>query len=173
MHGWGEDQRTHTEKTRDALTSSKKTKIKTLIGKCEACNKKFDPAHLDVHHISEAAKADGTTDKNAPGNLICLCPTCHRIAHSGKITKTELRSIVRDRSDLEKKELKAILRNRPLVTDDTGGSIFNSNPRDFLSDDAYAFFVGGEEKPKRKKKTGTTQKKKKKTTNNDDLIFPF
>lgn len=175
MFGW-DDQRTYSEKTRDALTSAKKNKIKSLIGKCEACGTKFDAAHLDVHHISEAANADGNTDKNIPGNLIVLDPTCHRKAHNGDITKTSLKSKVSKRPERVKKELKSILKGRPLVTDGTDGSPFISNPIPLLPRNPSPSLMEnpfGDElpKPKRKKPKGTNTKRNKRQTRADDDDF--
>lgn len=148
MFGW-DDQRTHTEKTRDALTSAKKNKIKSVIGKCENCGKKLENSHLDVHHISEAAKADGTTDLNRPGNLVVLCPTCHRFAHTGEITKTALKAKVSKRSERVKKELKSILRGRPKIVDDSELSLLGSSPPPIQLDSPS--FFDGSPSPKRKK----------------------
>lgn len=167
MFGWGNDNRTHSEKTRDALTSAKKTKIKNLIGKCEACNKRFDNPNLDVHHISEAAKADGSADKNTPGNLVVLCPTCHRLAHNGEITKTSLKGKVSSRSDRIKKELRSILKDRPIVVDDTGGFGFGGDQQPQLP---YVPFLDDSSETKQKpKKTPTTPKKKKPPKKDDDI----
>ncbi len=167
MFGWGNDNRTHSEKTRDALTSTKKTKIKTLIGKCEACNKRFDNSILDVHHISEAAKADGSTDKNTPGNLVVLCPNCHRLASNRDITKTSLKGKVSSRSDRIKKELRAILKDRPIVVDDTGGFGFGGNQQPQLP---YVPFLDDSSETKRKPKKASTAPKKKKFPKPDDDI---
>lgn len=168
MFNWGNDARTHTEKTRDALTTTKKTKIKNLIGKCEACNKRFDNSNLDVHHISEAAKADGSSDKNTPGNLIVLCPTCHRLSDRGEITKTSLKGKVSSRSDRIKKELRAILKDRPIIVDDSSfGSPGFTNPPPIFGDNP---FIEDDPAPKRKPKKAPTAPKKKKTTKQDDDI---
>lgn len=171
MFGW-DDQRTHTEKTRDALTSAKKNKIKSVIGKCENCGKKLENSHLDVHHMSEAAKADGTTDLNRPGNLVVLCPTCHRFAHTGEITKTALKAKVSKRSERVKKELKSILRGRPKIVDDSELSLLDSSPPPIQLD--FPSFFDENPSPKRKK-TQSNPKKKKRTTKkkDDDFIFRF
>lgn len=44
---------------------------------CAMCS--WDLGTLDIHHIKPKAK--GGTDEHT--NLICLCPNCHRLAHSG------------------------------------------------------------------------------------------
>lgn len=175
MFGWGNDNRTPTEKTRDALTSTKKTKIKSLIGKCEACNKRFDNSNLDVHHISEASTADGSSDKNTPGNLVVLCPTCHRLAHNGEITKTTLKRKVSSRSDRIKKELRAILKDRPIVVDDAAYGVPNiGNQSSFINNPPPIFggnpFGGDDPAPKRKTKKASTAPKKKKSSKPDDDI---
>jgi hypothetical protein len=106
------DQRDDPEKTRNALTASMKTKIKELFGKCEHCNKAKPINLLEVHHISEVAKADGNSDKNTPGNLIVLCRDHHKLAHDGEITKKSLKAKVGKRSEKRKTELRDILRDR-------------------------------------------------------------
>ena len=166
MFGGVTDNRTHSEKTRDVLTSAKKTKITNLIAKCEACNKRFDNPNLDVHHISEAAKADGSTDKNTPGNLVVLCPNCHRQAHNGEITKTSLKGKVSSRSDRIKKELRAVLKDRPIVVDDAAYGVPITNPPPILGGNPF-----GEHDPvpKRKPKKTPTTKKKKPTKKDDDV----
>jgi hypothetical protein len=115
------DQRDDSEKTRDALTASMKTKIKELIGKCEHCNKAKPINLLEVHHISEVAKANGNSDKNTPGNLIVLCRDHHKLAHDGEITKTALKAKVAKRSEKKKTDLRNILRDRIKI--DNSGSI--------------------------------------------------
>ena len=168
MFGWDNDARSPTEKTRDALTTAKKTKIKNLIGKCEACRKRFDGAHLDLHHISEASKADGSSDKNTPGNLVVLCPNCHRQAHGGDITKTSLKGTVSSRPDRVKKELRAILKDRPIVIDDTGEFplFVNPPPPPCLAGDLFGEDIP---KPKSKTKKGPTKRTKNSSQQDDDI----
>ena len=110
----------HSQKTRIAFTGSMKNKIKELIGKCEYCNTKKKVNLLEIHHISEVAKATGTTDKNTPGNLIVLCKDHHKLAHDGEITKISLKSKVAKRSEQRKTELRAILRGRDKISDNGG-----------------------------------------------------
>ena len=45
---------------------------------CQCCKKNKDGTKLHVHHI-ESRKTGG----NAPGNLITLCPECHKAIHAG------------------------------------------------------------------------------------------
>ncbi|MCX6685753.1 MAG: HNH endonuclease signature motif containing protein [Methanoregula sp.] len=119
------DQRDASEKTRDALTPSMKKKIKTLIGKCEYCNTKKPINLLIVNHISEVATANGTLDKNKPGNLIVLDQDHHKLFHDREITKKTLKSKVSKRSEKIKTELRAILRNRDKIN---GGSNLSKPP---------------------------------------------
>ena len=48
---------------------------------CQCCHGKSKDKILNVHHI-ESRKVGG----NAPGNLITLCETCHKLYHQGKIS---------------------------------------------------------------------------------------
>lgn len=115
----GRSQRTPAERTRAVLTSSKRAKIKELIGKCEYCNQQMEIHRLKIHHIDEAANADGSSDKNTPSNLIVICSYCHDDYHVGnKITKTSFKEKVKKRSVHTKTELKSILKDRPLVIDE-------------------------------------------------------
>ena len=49
--------------------------------KCRQCNGKSKDKHIEVHHIQH--KEDGGSDR--PDNLVCLCHTCHRQYHDGKL----------------------------------------------------------------------------------------
>ena len=50
---------------------------------CELCNaKSFDQTDLDSHHMIPLS--EGGIDNIY--NTVCLCPNCHRYAHSGKMT---------------------------------------------------------------------------------------
>jgi len=51
---------------------------------CEACHKKA----VDVHHLDGRGK-----DKDVITNLMALCRDCHRKAHEGKLSKSELQYI--------------------------------------------------------------------------------
>ncbi|WKE66436.1 HNH endonuclease signature motif containing protein [Gallaecimonas kandeliae] len=59
--------------------------LKRANGRCEGCEKpapfdgKFGP-FLEVHHLHRLG--DGGPDH--PGNVIALCPNCHREVHFGK-----------------------------------------------------------------------------------------
>jgi 5-methylcytosine-specific restriction endonuclease McrA len=104
------------ERTRCALTGSMKSKIKELIGKCEFCGEHVDLHQLDIHHIDEACNADGTSDKNTPGNLIIICSHCHNDYHRAKlITKSQFKAKVKKRSKTIKSKLRALLRGRVMV----------------------------------------------------------
>lgn len=83
-------------------------KLKDSIGKCEKCKRKGD---LDVHHIKSVSKG-GT---NTPGNLVMLCPNCHRDAHNGNTAQKDLKKVVQKRSTRLKKEFGKILRDRKKV----------------------------------------------------------
>ena len=77
--------------------------------KCEIRGCKSD-AHR-VHHLKHVSKK-GT---NVGSNLIVLCSNHHTEAHNGKITQTELKNVVKNRSKKVKQEINAILRNRKKV----------------------------------------------------------
>lgn len=68
-------------------------KNKLIFGRanqrCEWCSDQTD--HPEVHHI-EPRSEGGTNDES---NLIVLCPSCHRKADSGGISKTKLRGKLR------------------------------------------------------------------------------
>jgi DNA mismatch repair protein MutS len=58
-----------------------------VVRSCEVCG---SGAGLETHHIrhqadAAAAAAEGF-DLNAPGNLVCLCATCHDDHHGGRLT---------------------------------------------------------------------------------------
>lgn len=52
--------------------------------RCEYCGGTWG---LQVHHI----KSRGSGGDDVAENLICLCEVCHTRAHSGEISKEELR----------------------------------------------------------------------------------
>ncbi len=76
---------------------------KRADGSCEGCgeNAPFsskDGPYLEVHHMFRLA--DGGPDK--PGNVIALCPTCHRRAHyalDSKAFNNELILIIKAKED--------------------------------------------------------------------------
>ena len=106
----GKKKKTDAQKTREALTPAKKRKIMEAVGhKCEIRGCKSGA--YDVHHIKPVSKG-GT---NVGSNLIVLCANHHRDAHSGKITQTRLKNVVKSRSKKVTQEINAILRNRKKV----------------------------------------------------------
>jgi len=62
----------------------------TLLIECDfsccSCGQKY---FCDVHHIK--LKSEGGT--NDPSNLIVLCPTCHRYAHRGAYSPSQLKKM--------------------------------------------------------------------------------
>jgi galactitol-specific phosphotransferase system IIB component len=136
--------KTAPERTRDALTGTKKTKIKELIGRCEFCREPMEVHQLDIHHIDEACNADGSSDKNTPANLIVVCSFCHNEYHRAKtITKTEFKARVKMRSKTMKSKLRAILKDRIIVVDDDNGRSAGSRLKKICSshpgDSPFAF----------------------------------
>lgn len=75
-----------TEKTQPAPESLKNKLIfERANQRCEWCGDRTD--HPEVHHIEPRSEGGS----NHESNLIVLCPTCHRKADSGGISKTKLR----------------------------------------------------------------------------------
>lgn len=105
--------------TRDALTPGMKDKIKYAVDcNCEKC-RVYGKELLEVHHIEEVFKADGSYDLNNPSNLIVLCRNCHVKVHRGLLNQAELHDIVYKRPDYIKNNLDKILENRNRVMVDT------------------------------------------------------
>ena len=106
----GEKNKTDAETIRSALTSAKRKKIMDAVGnKCEIRGCKLKAQ--EVHHIKLVSKG-GT---NVGSNLIVLCGYHHNEVHSGAITQTKLKGIVKNRSEKRKKGINKILRNRKKV----------------------------------------------------------
>ena len=97
------------KKKKRTLTTAQLKDFKAAIGKCEVCNSKQSIRVLEVHHIKPIS--EGGTD-SFQTNLIVLCPTCHRKAHSGEITRAELRKAIKKRSKKAIAEIKAIQRRK-------------------------------------------------------------
>lgn len=87
------------------LTSARKLKIKEAAGnRCEIpkCKSKA----YDVHHIKPSS--EGGSD--VASNLIVLCANHHDDADKGRITRTGLRNIAKNRKDEVKREIRNILK---------------------------------------------------------------
>ncbi|MDD3915259.1 MAG: HNH endonuclease signature motif containing protein [Bacteroidales bacterium] len=124
------DDRTDAEKTRQALTSAKQRKIKEAVGsKCELCGKKYPLRNLKLHHITEVHKASDNKDLNTPGNLLVLCSICHDDVHYKPVPKTKQKEIISKRSEKVKKEISAILRDRPKINGASNSSNILNTPR--------------------------------------------
>ena len=88
---------------REALTPAKRRRIMEAVGnKCEirGCKSKA----YEVHHIKPVSEG-GT---NVGSNLVVLCANHHSDAHNGTITRTELREVVKNRSEKKKREINNI-----------------------------------------------------------------
>jgi 5-methylcytosine-specific restriction endonuclease McrA len=100
------------------LTSTKELKIKEAVGmRCEMPGCK-DRAR-EVHHI----KPRSERGEDVPSNLIVLCANHHDDADKGRITRTELSNLVKNRNDEVKREIRNILRrgvkpNKYVIIDD-------------------------------------------------------
>ncbi|PCJ12051.1 MAG: hypothetical protein COB04_18275 [Gammaproteobacteria bacterium] len=78
-----------------ALVKKRKTKDKN---NCQACNYQLEikGMHIiDVHHINPLARKSGERITNLD-DLICLCPNCHRIAHTSNppLTVSQVKSLL-------------------------------------------------------------------------------
>lgn len=62
--------------------------------RCEYCDEEFDQP--DVHHIQPRSQGG----PNEPGNLIVLCPNCHRKADRGAISQSKLKYKVKQQSEM-------------------------------------------------------------------------
>jgi len=108
--GTWKKKKTNPQKMREALTPAKRRRIMEAVGnKCEirGCKSKA----YEVHHIKPVSEG-GT---NVGSNLVVLCANHHKDAHNGKITRTELREVVKNRSEKKKREIRNILRDRKKV----------------------------------------------------------
>ena len=78
---WKKDKLISLIKKESRLTTGEKRAIERKRGfKCEACGRSTINVKPDVHHIKPVAEGG----KGLESNLIVLCPTCHRIAHTYK-----------------------------------------------------------------------------------------
>jgi predicted HNH restriction endonuclease len=78
------------ESKKRTLTGAQKRELERTVGwKCELCGKKLT-VKPDIHHITP--KAEGGSDRNS--NLLVLCPNCHRLVHTEKISKSELKRVI-------------------------------------------------------------------------------
>ncbi|CAN7573639.1 HNH endonuclease [Neorhizobium sp. LjRoot104] len=63
---------------------------------CQACGFRLDVGGgrfiIDVHHVHPLGKASSSV-LTTIDDLICLCPTCHRIAHTGKLEPLGLNEV--------------------------------------------------------------------------------
>jgi 5-methylcytosine-specific restriction endonuclease McrA len=92
---------------REALTPAKRRRIMESVGfKCEI--KRCRSRAYEVHHITPISEGG----RNIGSNLIVLCANHHRDAHNGKLSRAELRRIVRNRTKRVKDEIKNILKDR-------------------------------------------------------------
>ena len=55
--------------------------LKRLDAGCSNCG--WNESSCDIHHIIPRSKGGNNTDEN----LTILCPNCHRLAHTNKLTK--------------------------------------------------------------------------------------
>lgn len=82
--------------SRDPLIAEKRKQKDNFT--CQACGfyKKISENHfiIDVHHLNPISQSNGEVF-TAIDDLICLCPNCHRIAHSGKMKPLTVEEILK------------------------------------------------------------------------------
>ena len=93
------------------LSIGKKRELERKTGfKCEICGRRNEDITPDIHHIK--SREDGGSNRES--NLIVLCPNCHKRAHAGAITHSELKQAVTKRKQKQKeakdREAEAIAR---------------------------------------------------------------
>lgn len=71
--------------------------LKDKKGECQICGKK---GSTEKHHFLKSKGAGGDDEDS---NLIELCRRCHILAHTGQITKKQLKKVkeIKDERDLE------------------------------------------------------------------------
>lgn len=156
------DDRSDSERTRQALTPAKIKKIKEATGnKCEMCRKKYPLHNLKVHHIVPVHTASGQKDLNTQSNLLVLCSICHDNVHAAKprkaITKSRQKELIKKRPEKVKKDIQDILRNRQKINDNSTNSQMRgvkiASPNfDQIRIDTPDFFGSGRSKKKGKTK---------------------
>ena len=60
---------------------------------CQNCHASSTSSPLHVHHIIPFRKFADASDANDPGNLITLCPACHRLAETNLIIQSGLTGV--------------------------------------------------------------------------------
>jgi len=80
------------KKESNVSTTQKRALERLADHRCEACRKKLKTTP-DVHHIIPRNEGGSSSDSN----LIILCPTCHRKAHSKGYTRTQLKKFIKGR----------------------------------------------------------------------------
>jgi Restriction endonuclease len=70
--------------------------LKDKKGNCKYCGKKN--CYTEKHHI----KSKGSGGDDTEDNLIELCFNCHKLAHDGTISKTELRRKKNEQSNSDR-----------------------------------------------------------------------
>lgn len=64
----------------------KRLKLEGVNLECVSCG--WDKAQCDIHHL----KGKKEKDSNFHVNLVCVCPSCHRMIHEGLIDGYELKT---------------------------------------------------------------------------------
>jgi hypothetical protein len=96
-------------RTRPALSTRTKKKIKEMIGRCEYCNAEKTPAELEVHQFGALAKPSNRPDENPSNGFIVLCKNHYAQVCEGTISKFSLKSKISERTDKKKIELRSAL----------------------------------------------------------------
>ena len=99
-------------KTRAALTSKTKNRIRELVGKCEYCDRETSPDLLNVYQLSPLAQPDDRKETSPVNAVIVLCEVHYNQVMGGQITKSSLKARIAKRSDKKKKELRSVLQKQ-------------------------------------------------------------
>jgi hypothetical protein len=99
-------------KTRAALTSKTKNRIRELIGRCEYCDNKMSPELLNVYQLSPIAQPEYRKETSPVNAVIVLCEAHYNQVLGGQISKSSLKARIAKRPDKKKKELRSVLQKQ-------------------------------------------------------------
>jgi hypothetical protein len=99
-------------KTRAALTSKTKSRIRELVGKCEYCDHETSPDLLNVYQLSPIAQPEYRKETSPANTVIVLCEVHYKQATEGLIPKSSLKAKIVKRPDKMKKELRSVLQKQ-------------------------------------------------------------
>jgi hypothetical protein len=99
-------------KTRAALTSKTKNRIRELVGKCEYCDHETSPDLLNVYQLSPIAQPEYRKETSPVNTVIVLCEVHYNQVLGGQISKSSLKARIAKRPDRMKKELRSVLQKQ-------------------------------------------------------------